>query len=42
MLLQKSFFEISHYLRPSHLKKLQNILKDKNASDNDKYVAILY
>ncbi len=40
MLAERAFFEISHYLRPSHLKKLQNILKDTNASDNDKYVAI--
>ena len=38
-LAEKAFFQISHFLRPSHLKKLQNILKDKNASDNDKYVA---
>ncbi len=38
-LAEKAFFEISHFLRSSHLKKLQNILKDKNASDNDKYVA---
>ena len=39
-LAERAFFEISHYLRPSHLKKLQNILKDSDASDNDKYVAI--
>ena len=38
MLAERAFFEISHYLRTSHLK-LQNILKDKSASDNDKYVA---
>ncbi len=38
-LAEKAFFEISHFLRPSHLKKLQNILRDKSASDNDKYVA---
>ena len=40
MLAERAFFEISHYLRPGHLKKLQNILKDSDASDNDKYVAI--
>ncbi len=39
MLAERAFFEISHYLRPGHLKKLQNILKDSDASDNDKYVA---
>ena len=39
MLCEKAFYEISHFLRSSHLKKLNNILKDKNASDNDKYVA---
>ncbi len=38
-LAEKAFFQISHFLRSSHLKKLQNILKDKNASDNDKYIA---
>ena len=39
MLCEKAFYEISHFLRSSHLKKLNNILKDKHASDNDKYVA---
>ncbi len=39
MLAEKAFFEISHYLRPTHLKKLHKILSDKSASDNDKYVA---
>ena len=38
-LAEKAFYEISHFLRPSHLKKLGKILQDKNASDNDKYVA---
>jgi fumarate hydratase class I len=38
-LAEKAFYEISHFLRPSHLKKLGKILHDKNASDNDKYVA---
>ncbi len=38
-LAYKAFFNISHFLRASHLKKLNKILKDKDASDNDKYVA---
>ena len=38
-LSEKAFYEISHFLRSSHLKKLSKILKDKEASDNDKYVA---
>ena len=38
-LSEKAFFEISHFLRTTHLKKIQNILEDKNASNNDKYVA---
>ena len=37
---EKAFFNISHFLRSSHLKKLENILKDKKASENDKYVAL--
>ena len=40
LLCEKAFFQISHYLRPSHLKKLSRILNDNNASNNDKYVAI--
>jgi fumarate hydratase class I len=32
--------EIAHYLRPSHLQQLRNILDDPEASDNDKFVAL--
>ncbi len=38
-LSEAAFGEINHYLRPSHLKQLRNILDDKEASDNDKFVA---
>ncbi|KER27543.1 hypothetical protein T265_13772, partial [Opisthorchis viverrini] len=32
--------DIAHLLRPSHLESLSNILKDKDASNNDKFVAL--
>tara|TARA_A100001011_G_C14252475_1_gene818540 strand:+ start:77 stop:1696 length:1620 start_codon:yes stop_codon:yes gene_type:complete len=35
-----AFYNISHFLRASHLIKLRNILKDKESSENDKYVAL--
>ena len=38
-LSEAAFGEINHYLRPSHLKQLRAILDDKEASDNDKFVA---
>src|SRR5882757_2760498 len=38
-LSEAAFGEINHYLRPGHLKQLRNILDDKEASDNDKFVA---
>ena len=34
-----AFYNISHYLRSSHLSKLKKIIKDNEASNNDKYVA---
>src|SRR3979490_744448 len=34
-----AFGDINHYLRPGHLQQLRNILDDKEASDNDKFVA---
>ena len=34
-----AFYNISHYLRSSHLSKLKKIILDKEASNNDKYVA---
>src|SRR5882724_8391591 len=38
-LSEAAFVDINHYLRPGHLKQLRNILDDKEASDNDKFVA---
>jgi len=38
-LSEAAFGEINHYLRPGHLQQLRNILEDKEASDNDKFVA---
>jgi len=32
--------DIAHLLRPSHLQQLANILKDSEATDNDKFVAL--
>ncbi|MFI3287564.1 MAG: fumarate hydratase [Rikenellaceae bacterium] len=39
LLSQEAFADVSFYLRASHLQKLANILKDPEASDNDKFVA---
>ncbi|MCW3807454.1 fumarate hydratase [Plebeiibacterium marinum] len=39
MLAKEAFNDVSFYLRPAHLEKLTNILKDDEASDNDKFVA---
>src|SRR6476646_11544150 len=39
-LSEAAFGEINHYLRPSHLKQLRAILDDREASDNDKFVAL--
>lgn len=38
-LCQNAFHDIMHFLRPTHLKQLSNIIADKEASDNDRYVA---
>ncbi|MBU6426577.1 MAG: fumarate hydratase, partial [Rhodospirillales bacterium] len=35
-----AFHDISHLLRPAHLAQLANILKDPEASENDRYVAM--
>ena len=40
MLSQTAMQDIAHLLRPGHLQQLANILKDKEASDNDKFVAM--
>src|SRR5574339_1117141 len=34
-----AFGDISHLLRPAHLKSLKSIVEDPEASDNDKFVA---
>lgn len=39
-LAEIAFSEISHFLRPSHLASLNSILKDPEASDNDRFVAL--
>ncbi len=38
-LAEAAYNDINHYLRPGHLQQLRNILDDKEASDNDKFVA---
>jgi fumarate hydratase, class I len=38
-LAREAFTDVSFYLRPSHLKKLEKILHDPEASDNDRFVA---
>ncbi len=35
-----AFHDIAHLLRPAHLQQLSNILKDPEASENDRYVAM--
>ena len=35
-----AFRQISHLLRPAHLKQLRSILDDPEASDNDRFVAL--
>ena len=39
-LTEVAFHDINHYLRPSHLQQLANILKDPEASPNDRFVAL--
>ncbi|MFI3261569.1 MAG: fumarate hydratase [Rikenellaceae bacterium] len=39
MLSKAAFSDVSFYLRSAHLKKLQNILQDSEATDNDRFVA---
>ncbi len=38
-LAEAAFIDISHLLRPAHLKSLKSIVEDPEASDNDKFVA---
>ena len=40
MLTQQAFSDCSHLLRTAHLEQLANILKDPEASDNDRFVAL--
>ncbi len=40
LLAERAFADISHLLRSSHLNQLANILKDPEASKNDRFVAL--
>ena len=40
LLAEQAFTDVAHLLRPSHLKLLAKILDDREASDNDRYVAL--
>ena len=40
LLAEQAFKDVSHLLRPSHLKLLSRILEDPESSDNDRYVAL--
>tara|TARA_B110001450_G_scaffold154765_1_gene144369 strand:+ start:720 stop:1313 length:594 start_codon:yes stop_codon:yes gene_type:complete len=40
LLSQRAFRDVSHLLRKSHLQQLRNILDDKDASNNDHFVAL--
>ena len=39
-LAEQAFKDVSHLLRPSHLRSLTRILDDPDSSDNDRYVAL--
>jgi len=40
LLSKQAMVDVAHLLRPAHLQQLSNILKDKEASENDKFVAL--
>ena len=40
LLTREAMRDIAHLLRPSHLAQLRRILEDKEASDNDRFVAL--
>ncbi len=40
LLAREAMVDIAHLLRPAHLQQLRNILDDKEASPNDKFVAL--
>lgn len=39
VLAQEAMSDVSFFLRPTHLQKLNNILQDPEATDNDRFVA---
>ena len=39
LLSEQAFIDINHLLRPGHLRQLASILEDKEATQNDKFVA---
>ncbi len=40
LLAETAMFDIAHYLRAGHLEQLSNILKDPEATANDRFVAL--
>lgn len=40
LLAETAMHDIAHYLRPAHLKQLQKIIEDPEASPNDRFVAL--
>ena len=40
LLSAQAMTDIAHLLRPAHLQQLSNILKDSEATENDKFVAL--
>lgn len=40
LIAEQAMVDIAHLLRPGHLQQLSNILKDPEASSNDKFVAL--
>jgi fumarate hydratase class I len=40
LLAERAFTDVAFLLRPSHLRQLQEILKDPESSPNDRYVAL--
>ncbi|MEO5974897.1 MAG: fumarate hydratase [Ilumatobacteraceae bacterium] len=40
LLTERAMRDIAHLLRPAHLQQLADILKDPEASDNDRFVAL--
>ncbi|XP_052716149.1 fumarate hydratase class I, aerobic-like [Crassostrea angulata] len=40
LISEQAMIDVAHLLRPAHLQQLSNILKDPEASENDRYVAL--